>query len=47
VSSANLTGKAMERNMELGVIVRGGSVPARIASQFDRLIATDVLVPRI
>jgi phosphatidylserine/phosphatidylglycerophosphate/cardiolipin synthase-like enzyme len=44
VSSANLTAYAMEANMELGVLVRGGTVPQRIASQFDRLIAERILV---
>jgi phosphatidylserine/phosphatidylglycerophosphate/cardiolipin synthase-like enzyme len=46
VSSANLTGKAMERNMELGVIVRGGTVPLRIATQFERLVADGILALR-
>jgi len=38
LSSANLTEAALERNMELGVLIRGGSLPAAI----DRLI--DVLL---
>jgi phosphatidylserine/phosphatidylglycerophosphate/cardiolipin synthase-like enzyme len=38
VSSANLTVYAMEMNMELGVLVRGGDVPARIAGHFAALI---------
>lgn len=38
LSSANLTEGALERNMELGVLIRGGHLPAAI----DRLI--DVLV---
>jgi phosphatidylserine/phosphatidylglycerophosphate/cardiolipin synthase-like enzyme len=46
VSSANLTAHAMEANMELGVLVRGGPVPARIASQVDHLIAERILAPR-
>ena len=28
-TSANLTGHALDLNMELGLIVRGGPVPAR------------------
>ena len=30
VSSANLTGYAMEKNMEAGVLVRGGNVPDQL-----------------
>jgi phosphatidylserine/phosphatidylglycerophosphate/cardiolipin synthase-like enzyme len=43
VSSANLTVYAMEMNMELGVVVRGGEVPGRIAQHFRALIADGVL----
>ena len=43
VSSANLTAYAMEANMELGVLVRGGVVPRRIANHFQRLMALRVL----
>ncbi len=38
VSSANLTVYAMERNMELGVVVHGGDVPRRIADHFEALM---------
>src|SRR5262249_35442756 len=31
VTSANLTGSAIEANMELGLLVRGGQVPQRLA----------------
>lgn len=31
IGSANLTGYAMERNLECGLLVRGGPVPARLA----------------
>lgn len=44
VTSANLTAPALEKNLELGVIVRGGSVPRRIAEQVDGLMANGVLV---
>ena len=47
VSSANLTAYAMEANMELGVLVHGGTVPGRIATQFDRLIQQGTLQPYI
>ena len=30
LSSANLTEAALERNMELGVLIRGGHLPAAI-----------------
>lgn len=43
VTSANLTGAAMTDNMELGLVVRGGDVPKRIAKHFDSLIATETL----
>lgn len=43
VSSANLTVYAMEMNMELGVVVRGGSVPAQIAEHFRSLIEEGIL----
>lgn len=46
VSSANLTVYAMEMNMELGVVVRGGEVPTRIASHFAALIDDGVLAAR-
>lgn len=43
VTSANLTGAAMTDNMELGLVVRGGDVPKRIASHFDALIDAGTL----
>lgn len=43
VTSANLTGAAMTDNMELGLVVRGGDVPARIARHFESLIAAGTL----
>lgn len=39
VTSANLTGAAMADNMELGLVVRGGDVPRRIAAHFNALIS--------
>lgn len=38
LSSANLTHQAFTINMELGVLVRGGTMPKRVNQQFDRLI---------
>lgn len=45
VTSANLTSHALDRNMELGVLITGGEVPNRLAEHLDRLIATSVIVP--
>ena len=38
LSSANLTQQAFMINMELGMLVRGGTIPSRVEQQFDRLI---------
>jgi phosphatidylserine/phosphatidylglycerophosphate/cardiolipin synthase-like enzyme len=43
VTSANLTGAAMTDNMELGLVVRGGDVPRRIADHFGTLMSDGVL----
>ncbi len=43
VTSANLTGFAIKENMELGILIRGGPVPGRLAAQFRELIARGVL----
>ena len=45
ITSANLTGHALELNMELGVLLRGGRSPAQAAGHFAELIRTGVLVP--
>ena len=39
VTSANLTGHGLLENMELGLLVRGGSLPPRIATHWDALVA--------
>ena len=44
VTSANLTGHALDRNMELGLLVKGGHVPALLARHFAELVARGVLV---
>jgi putative cardiolipin synthase len=44
VTSANLTGRAIKDNMELGLLIRGGPVPRRLASHFRELIAKRDLV---
>jgi phosphatidylserine/phosphatidylglycerophosphate/cardiolipin synthase-like enzyme len=38
ISSANLTESALERNMELGLLVRGGPAPATVHRHFENLI---------
>jgi phosphatidylserine/phosphatidylglycerophosphate/cardiolipin synthase-like enzyme len=43
LSSANLTRQAFTINMELGVLVRGGTMPGRVEQQFDRLIQSGQL----
>jgi cardiolipin synthase len=40
VTSANLTEAAMERNMELGVLVRGGPLPHTLAEHLNALVTT-------
>jgi cardiolipin synthase len=44
VTSANLTGHGMNENMELGLLVRGGPVPRRLAAHFAQLMTDRVLV---
>lgn len=43
LSSANLTQQAFTINMELGMLVRGGTMPMRVEQQFDRLIQSGQL----
>jgi phosphatidylserine/phosphatidylglycerophosphate/cardiolipin synthase-like enzyme len=43
ISSANLTHYALNLNMELGVLVRGGSLPRQVARHFHELIQTKIL----
>jgi phosphatidylserine/phosphatidylglycerophosphate/cardiolipin synthase-like enzyme len=38
LSSANLTQQAFTINMELGILIRGGSLPGRVEHQFQQLI---------
>ena len=38
VSSANLTDQGLEANMELGVLLRGLTVPSHLAEHFDQLM---------
>lgn len=43
ITSANLTGHAMEKNMEAGVIIEGGNIPATLKSHLQALINTNVV----
>lgn len=43
ITSANLTCAAMERNMELGVLVKGGKLPFELHRHLDALISTKVI----
>ncbi len=43
LSSANLTAYAMETNMEMGVLIRGGDLPRTVVKQFARMMESGVL----
>jgi phosphatidylserine/phosphatidylglycerophosphate/cardiolipin synthase-like enzyme len=43
ISSANLTGHAMEKNMEAGVLIEGGSIPSKLHRHLEALVTTKVL----
>ena len=43
LSSPNLTQQAFTINMELGVLVRGGTMPKRVEEQFRMLIQSVTL----
>lgn len=42
VTSANFTSSAMERNIEMGVMIKGGLLPSRIADHLGALVASGV-----
>jgi phosphatidylserine/phosphatidylglycerophosphate/cardiolipin synthase-like enzyme len=44
LSSANLTERAADDNLEAGVLVRGGDIPGRLADHFDDLRRQGILV---
>ena len=44
LSSANLTDDAFLRNLELGVLFKGGDMPSKLREHFDHLIATGTLL---
>lgn len=43
ITSANLTGHAMEKNMEAGVLLSGGNVPRLLAQHLQALVETRVV----
>lgn len=43
ISSANLTGHAMEKNMEAGVLISGGSIPRKLHRHLEALDTTRVI----
>ena len=43
ITSANFTMAAMERNMELGVLVRGGNLPDKLHKHLDALVTTGII----
>lgn len=43
IGSADLTGAAFERNLECGLLIRGGPVPAKISAHVCRLADLGVL----
>lgn len=45
LTSANLTGHALEKNMEAGILVTGGPVPANLRAHLHALIETNVIRP--
>ncbi len=45
LSSANLTQQAFTINMELGILVRGGTMPRRVERQFEGLVDKKILEP--
>ena len=44
LSSANLTQQAFTINMELGTLIRGGTIPRRVEKHFEQLIQMKALV---
>ena len=43
VTSANPTPAAYTKNIELGIVIHGGTIPGQIASHFSSLIQTGAL----
>ena len=43
VTSANLTGHALDQNLEVGVLISGGQTPRRLTDHFHALISNGTL----
>ncbi len=43
ISSANLTGHATEKNMEAGVLIKGGAIPNSLHRHLEALVTTKVI----
>lgn len=43
ITSANLTGNALENSLEVGVLIRGGGIPDQLVQHIDALVAGRVL----
>jgi len=43
LTSANMTAAAYDKNIELGVLCRGGGVARQVQNHFDALIARGIL----
>ena len=43
ISSANLTGHAMEKNMEAGVLIRGGALPRTLHRHLEALVTIKIV----
>lgn len=45
ITSANLTGHAMEQNMEAGVLISGGQIPKLLHEHLQALVETNTVAP--
>lgn len=45
ITSANLTGAALDRNIEAGVLVTGSQIPGQICDQFKAMVNSKVITP--
>ena len=45
ITSANLTSAALERNMELGVLISGNNIPNKLFDHLQALISTETIIP--
>lgn len=43
ISSANLTGHAMEKNMEAGILIRGGTLPRTVHNHLEALVTIKIV----